>query len=145
MFADNRLVRPGAMKVLGKPVDLAKVTCDTMFIAGITDHITPWKGVYESARAFGGKTDFVLSNSGHIQSLICPPTNKKARYFLNPQLGPSADDWLEQATTVNGSWWGLWQTWSSERSGSRRPAPTALGSERFKPMGASPGSYVLEP
>ena len=73
MFADNRLVRPGAMKVLGKPIDLSKVACDKMFIAGTTDHITPWKGVYDSARAFGGKNDFVLSSSGHIQSLINPP------------------------------------------------------------------------
>jgi polyhydroxyalkanoate synthase len=145
MFVDNRLVRPGAMKVLGKPIDLSKVTCDKIFVAGITDHITPWKGVYDSARAFGGKTDFILSSSGHIQSLINPPTSKKAKYFLNPELGPSADDWLKQATAVNGSWWGLWQTWSSERSGSKRPAPTTLGSERFKPMGPAPGIYVLEP
>ena len=145
MFADNRLVRPGAMKVLGNPIDLSKVTCDKMFIAGITDHITPWKGVYDSARAFGGKTDFVLSSSGHIQSLINPPTSKKAKYFLNPQLGHSADDWLRLATTESGSWWRLWQTWSSERSGGKRPAPTTLGSERLKPIGPAPGSYVLEP
>jgi polyhydroxyalkanoate synthase subunit PhaC len=145
MFADNRLVRPGAMKVLGKPIDLSKVACDKMFIAGTTDHITPWKGVYDSARAFGGKNDFVLSSSGHIQSLINPPTNKKTKHFLNPELALSPDAWLKQATTMNGSWWGLWQSWSSERSGSKRPAPTALGSERYKPMEAAPGSYVLEP
>ena len=145
MFADNRLVKPGAMKVRGTPIDLSKVTFDKMFIAGATDHITPWKGVYDSARAFGGMTDFVLCSSGHIQSLINPPTNKKAKYFLNPQLGPSADAWLKQATTMSGSWWDLWQTWSSERSGSKRPAPAVLGSERYKPLEAAPGSYVLEP
>jgi polyhydroxyalkanoate synthase subunit PhaC len=116
-----------------------------MFIAGTTDHITPWKGVYESARAFGGKNDFVLSSSGHIQSLINPPTNKKAKYFLNPELAPSADAWLKQATTMNGSWWGSWQSWSSERSGNKRPAPTTLGSERYKLIGPAPGTYVLEP
>ena len=145
MFADNRLVKPGAMKVRGTPIDLSKVTFDKMFIAGATDHITPWKGVYDSARAFGGMTDFVLCSSGHIQSLINPPTNKKAKYVLNPQLGPSADAWLKQATTMSGSWWDLWQTWSSERSGSKRPAPAVLGSERYKPLEAAPGSYVLEP
>jgi polyhydroxyalkanoate synthase subunit PhaC len=145
IFADNRLVKPGAMKVRGTPIDLSKVTFDKMFIAGTTDHITPWKGVYDSARAFGGMTDFVLCSSGHIQSLINPPTNKKARYFLNPQLGPSADAWLKQATTMSGSWWDLWQTWSTERSGSKRPAPAVLGSERYKPLEAAPGSYVLEP
>jgi polyhydroxyalkanoate synthase subunit PhaC len=145
MFADNRLIRPGAMKVLGKDIDLSKVTCDKMFIAGTTDHITPWKNVYESARAFGGKNDFVLCGSGHIQSLITPPTNKKAKFFLNPEPASSADAWLKQATTMNGSWWSLWQSWLSERSGNKRPAPTALGSERYKPMQPAPGAYVLEP
>jgi polyhydroxyalkanoate synthase subunit PhaC len=77
--------------------------------------------------------------------LINPPTNKKAKYFLNPQLGSSADAWLAEATTVDGSWWGLWQSWSSERSGSKRPAPAALGSERYKPICPAPGRYVLEP
>jgi polyhydroxyalkanoate synthase subunit PhaC len=52
---------------------------------------------------------------------------------------------LKQATTMSGSWWDLWQTWSSERSGSKRPAPAVLGSERYKPLEAAPGSYVLEP
>ena len=145
MFADNRLVKPGAMKVLGRPIDLSKVACDKMFIAGTTDHITPWKGVYESALAFGGRNDFMLCSSGHIQSLINPPTNKKAKFFLNPELASSADAWLKQATMTDGSWWGLWQSWSSERSGNKRPAPTTLGSERHKPMEPAPGAYVLEP
>jgi hypothetical protein len=49
-----------------------------MFVAEITDHITPWKGVYDSAHAFGGKTDFVLSGGGHIQNLITPRQEGKA-------------------------------------------------------------------
>jgi polyhydroxyalkanoate synthase subunit PhaC len=73
-----------------------------------------------------------------------PPTNKKTKYFLNPELALSPDAWLKHATTMNGSWWGLWQSWSSERSGRKRPAPTTLGSERYKPMEPAPGIYVLE-
>jgi polyhydroxyalkanoate synthase subunit PhaC len=145
MLADNRLVKPNAMTVLGTPIDLSKVTCDKMFIAGTTDHITPWKGVYDSARAFGGKTEFVLSNSGHIQSLINPPGNLKAQFFQNPKLLPSPDDWLKQATPVKGSWWDLWRTWASERSGSMGPAPKTLGNKRHKPTDKAPGTYVLEP
>jgi polyhydroxyalkanoate synthase len=145
IFADNLLVKPGAMKVLGTPIDLSKVTCDKMFIAGLTDHITPWKDVYDSARSFGGKTEFILSNSGHIQSLINPPGNPKSKFFLNAELGPSADNWLKQAKPMSGSWWELWRTWASDRSGSMRPAPKALGNERHKPMDKAPGTYVLEP
>jgi polyhydroxyalkanoate synthase len=145
IFADNLLVKPGAMKVLGTPIDLSKVTCDKMFIAGATDHMTPWKDVYGSARSFGGKTEFILSNSGHIQSLINPPGNPKSKFFLNTELGPSADNWLRQAKSMSGSWWELWRTWASERSGSLRPAPKTLGNKRHKPMDKAPGTYVLEP
>jgi len=145
IFADNLLVKPGAMKVLGTPIDLSKVTCDKMFIAGATDHITPWKDVYDSARCFGGKTEFILSNSGHIQSLINPPGNPKSKFFRNAELDPSADNWLRQAKPVSGSWWELWRTWASERSGSMRPAPKTLGNKRHKPMDKAPGTYVLEP
>jgi polyhydroxyalkanoate synthase len=31
------------MRVLGTPVDLARVDCDKYVVAGMTDHITPWK------------------------------------------------------------------------------------------------------
>jgi polyhydroxyalkanoate synthase subunit PhaC len=145
IFTDNLLVKPGAMKVLGTPIDLSKVTCDKMFIAGATDHITPWKDVYDSARSFGGKTEFILSNSGHIQSLINPPGNPKSKFFLNDELGPSADNWLSKAAPMSGSWWELWRTWASERSGSMRQAPKTLGNKRYKPMEKAPGTYVLEP
>jgi polyhydroxyalkanoate synthase subunit PhaC len=144
MFTQNLLVRPAAMKVLGTPIDLTKVTCDKFFIAGTTDHITPWKGVYDAARAFGGRNDFILSSSGHIQSLINPPTNTKAKFFLNPKLVPSPDDWLKQATSTSGSWWDLWRTWAGERSGEMRLAPKSLGSKHHKPMEKAPGTYVLE-
>ena len=144
IFADNLLVKPGAMKVLGIPIDLGKITCDKMFIAGMTDHITPWKDVYNSAQAFGGKTEFVLSNSGHIQSLVNPPGNPKAQFFLNPDLVPSSDDWLKQAAPTSGSWWDLWRNWASERSGNMRPAPKTLGNKRHKPTSKAPGTYVLE-
>jgi polyhydroxyalkanoate synthase len=143
IFTQNLLMKPGAMKVLGTPIDLSKVTCDKFFVAGATDHITPWKGVYDAARAFGGSSDFVLSSSGHIQSLINPPGNPKSKYFTSSNLVRSPDDWLKQATPAAGSWWDQWRDWAVDRSGELRPAPTSLGSERYKPIEKAPGSYVL--
>jgi polyhydroxyalkanoate synthase len=43
----------------------------------------PWDAVYRSA-LLGGERRFVLSNSGHIQSIINPPGNPKAYYLENP-------------------------------------------------------------
>ncbi|SDR01827.1 polyhydroxyalkanoate synthase [Rhizobiales bacterium GAS113] len=144
MFSENLFLRPGALKVLGTPIDLSKVSCDKFFVAGTTDHITPWKSVYDAARAFGGRNDFVLSGSGHIQSLINPPGNPKAKFFLNPELVASPDEWLKQATPTSGSWWDHWRAWAVQRSGEMRPAPQTMGSKRYQPMEKAPGTYVLQ-
>jgi poly(3-hydroxyalkanoate) synthetase len=40
----------------------------------------------------GNDTKFILSNSGHLQSLLNPPTNKKASFVTGPldRAGPDA-------------------------------------------------------
>ena len=144
IFSEGLLHRPGGMEVLGTPIDLSQVTCDMYVLAGTTDHITPWKGVYETARAFGGKTEFVLSSSGHVQSLINPPGNPKAKFHVSSELPTKADDWLAGASAMPDSWWTHWRDWLAARSGDKRPAPASLGSERHRPSEQAPGSYVLE-
>jgi polyhydroxyalkanoate synthase len=131
--------------VQGTPIDLSQVDCDKYIVAGFTDHITPWKGVYNTARTFGGPNEFVLSASGHIQSLINPPDNPKAKFFLNPTAAASPDEWLAGAKATPSSWWEHWREWLSKRSGELRPAPAGLGSERYKPGAKAPGTYVTEP
>ncbi|MFY9735927.1 MAG: alpha/beta fold hydrolase [Rhodoplanes sp.] len=145
IFADNLFQKPGAIEVLGTAIDLSKVDCDKYVVAGVTDHITPWKGVFGMARMFGGRTDFVLSSSGHIQSLINPPGNPKARYSLN-SLGPvSPEQWLTTAEAVSGSWWDNWRQWLAVRSGEMRAAPVSFGNNRYRPRAKAPGTYVIEP
>lgn len=144
MMVDDLFLKPGALKVLGTPIDLSKVTIDKFFVSGLTDHITPWKGGYAAARGFGGKNEFILSGGGHIQSLVNPPGNPKAKYFTNPDLVPSPDDWLSQAKTTSGTWWDRWRDWEAVRSGEKREAPKHLGSERYKQIVPSPGTYVHE-
>ena len=144
IFTQNLFSKPGGLTILGTPIDLSQVTCDKYVVAGITDHITPWKGVYNTATTFGGNTRFVLSSSGHIQSLINPPGNPKAKYYLNPELPANADAWLAGAQAETDSWWGNWKDWLTARSGDKRAAPAALGSERHPAGAAAPGTYVSE-
>ncbi len=124
-------------------IDLSAVTQDNFMVAGITDHITPWKACYRNVRLFGGDTTFVLSNSGHIQSLLNPPGNPKAQYFLNEKFPARADRWLEGAESYGESWWIRWQAWLGERSGSMKAAPKKLGNAKFKPVAQAPGEYVF--
>jgi polyhydroxyalkanoate synthase subunit PhaC len=144
IFTGNLFSKPRALTVLGTPIDLSEVTCDKYVVAGMTDHITPWKGVYNTARTFGGDTRFVLSSSGHIQSLINPPGNPKAKFFLNPDLAGNAEAWLANARTEKDTWWVDWRMWLVDHSGERQHAPAKFGNKRYPPSVKAPGTYVME-
>jgi poly[(R)-3-hydroxyalkanoate] polymerase subunit PhaC len=139
---ENNPLPNGGMKVLGSEIDLTALDCDKYITAGLTDHITPWKVCYKTTQFIGGDITFVLSSSGHIQSLVNPPTNKKAKYFCNEDLTASAEDWLVGAEQRSGSWWNDWAAWLSERSGGKKVAPKSLGCRGLKPQEAAPGTYV---
>jgi polyhydroxyalkanoate synthase subunit PhaC len=146
MLATNPFKNPGTLSVLGTPVDLAKVTCDAFILAGITDHIVPWKASYATTRLLGSQREFVLSGSGHVQSIVTPPATAKAKYFTGRDCsGGGPDEWLAAAQPRAGSWWEHWREWSAARSGPRRAAPSALGSTRYPAGAPAPGTYVLEP
>ena len=144
IFTGNLLTEPGALTVLGTPIDLSKVDCDKYLVAGITDHITPWRGVFNTAHAFGGANDLIVSSSGHIQSIVNPPGNPKSKFLVNPKAQGDADQWLAGATATAGTWWNDWGGWLAKRSGPLHTAPAALGNERFSPGEAAPGTYVHE-
>lgn len=144
IFGDNSLVRPGAVSVLGTPVDLANITVPTFVAAGTTDHITPWTGCYRTTQLLSGPSTFVLSNSGHIQSLVNPPGNPKAAHWVGGDAGPDPEDWKASAEKKSGSWWETWAGWALERSGDEIPAPARLGTDVHAPLEAAPGSYVVD-
>jgi polyhydroxyalkanoate synthase len=140
----NKLTKAGAAVMLGSPVDLSKIDVDTYVVAGIADHIVPWHSAYHSMQLLGGKVRFVLSNSGHIASMVNPPSNPKATYRVAPDLPAEPRDWLAEAATVQGSWWPDYTTWLADRSGGEKQRPRTLGSAKFRPIEPAPGSYILE-
>jgi polyhydroxyalkanoate synthase subunit PhaC len=144
---ENPFPRPGALEVLGEPVDLGAVGLDTYFVAGLNDHIVPWESAYRGALLFGGARRFALSSSGHIQALVNPPgregAESRASFHVADELPEGADAFLAQAPKVPGSWWPDWDAWLAERSGALKPAPKTLGSREYKAHGKAPGTYVL--
>jgi polyhydroxyalkanoate synthase subunit PhaC len=146
LFRSNGLANPGELEVLGTPIDLGKVGCDAYVVAGSTDHIIPWTGAYRTTQLLGGESEFVLSSSGHIQAIVNPPTNPKARYLTRAgSPPPDAETWLDGADTHPGSWWEHWTAWLTARSGDERPAPDKLGSADHPPVEPAPGRYVHLP
>ncbi|HET6729538.1 MAG TPA: alpha/beta fold hydrolase [Jiangellaceae bacterium] len=143
LLESNGLAEPGSVEVLGTPIDLGKVRCDTFVVAGATDHIIPWTGAYRTTQMLGGDSEFVLGSSGHIQAIVNPPGNRRSRFLTRPgPPPPDPNEWREGATTSEGSWWDHWLRWLGERSGAERRAPTKLGNRRHKPIEPAPGRYV---
>ena len=140
----NALVTPGASAMLGQPVDLSKVEVDSYVVAGIADHLCPWQSCYATTQMLGGKTRFVLSNSGHIAALVNPPTNPKATFQTSDENGADAEEWLRSARSEPGSWWPDYANWLAERSGPDKEAPAALGAPNFPALEVAPGTYVFD-
>jgi polyhydroxyalkanoate synthase len=135
-------VEPGALEVLGTPVDLSSITGDTYLVAGIADHITPWTSCYRSVALLGSRPRFVLSTSGHIAAMVNPPAATRRRSGSTtpcPRIGRVA----ARRHGGAGSWWEDW-AWLGERSGGEREAPDTLGDDEHAPLVPAPGTYVRE-
>jgi polyhydroxyalkanoate synthase subunit PhaC len=144
LYFTNPFVNSGKLSLNEKIVDMTKVKADSYVVAGVTDHITPWKGVHKTAQIMGEGTTFVLSNSGHLQSLLNPPTNPKASFMIG-QVNPAGPDaFLTTAEKRKGSWWLDWRDWLHARSGEEIDAPTSLGSARNPAKAKAPGTYVFD-
>ncbi len=126
-------------------IDMSKVNHPTYVIAGTTDHITPWKAVYETARLYGKDATFILSNSGHLQSLLNPPGNPKSWYMKGTAAPNDPDSWSEKAEKHEGSWWLDWAELLKGTSGNEINAPKSPGSKKYPSLGDAPGTYVFEP
>ena len=148
LFETLAFTRQGEVEMADHKIDLSKVTADLFILGGVTDHITPWKATYRSTRLFGSKdVTYVLSQSGHMQAILNPPGNPKAKYFVQKKDGPlpdSADEWLQGTEEVGGSWWPYWRDWVQARSGKQKAAPKKLGNQTYKPLDPAPGLYVRE-
>ena len=144
MIHTNPFMNPGVLSIGGHPIDMSKVRQDTYVIAGTTDHITPWNAVYQTARLFGRNTNFILSNSGHLQSLLNPPGNPKAWYYKGKTTVADPHAWAEKAKKHEGSWWLDWAEFLKERSGDEVETGKLPGIDRYPSLGPAPGTYVRE-
>ena len=148
LFETLAFTKQGEVEVADHMLDLSKVKADMFILGGVTDHITPWKATYRSTQLFGSKdVTYVLSQSGHMQAILNPPGNPKAKYFVQKKKGKlpaTADEWLQGTEEVKGSWWPFWMEWMQKRSGDKKPAPKKLGSAKHKPLDPAPGLYVVE-
>jgi polyhydroxyalkanoate synthase len=144
LYFTNPFVNAGKLTLNSKTIDMSRAKVDSYVIAGVTDHITPWKGVHKTAEIMGEGTTFVLSNSGHLQSLLNPPTNPKASFMIGAVHPSGPDAFVASAEKRKGSWWLDWRDWLHARSGEEVTAAASPGSERHPVLAAAPGTYVFD-
>jgi polyhydroxyalkanoate synthase subunit PhaC len=147
LFEANAYAAPGTYEVADHTLDLTKVKGDMFILGGTTDHITPWQACYRSTQLFGAKNvEFVLSQAGHMQAILNPPGNPKAKYWRNAKGKTPADvgEWMQGTEEVAGSWWPHWTAWLAERSGKKVKAPDGCGNKKHPAMEDAPGLYVLD-
>jgi polyhydroxyalkanoate synthase len=144
LFQNGPLTKAGELEVLGSPVDLSTLHLPTFVTGALNDHLTPWTGCYRTTELVGDDSTFVLSNAGHIASLVNPPGNPKASYLAGgtPGSGPLA--WKDSATTHSGSWWTAWAEWIGPRSGPLQAAVAPGSAAGFPALEPAPGSYVVD-
>jgi len=137
-YLHNAIVKPGAFKIGGTPIDLGKITAPLYVLGAENDHIAPWHATYLTTQHVGGESKYVLTNSGHIAGIVNPPGGKKTWHYTRPaaERGQSAEEWLEGADRKHGSWWEDWAVWADAHGGPMRKPYSIPEGE------AAPGRYV---
>ncbi len=141
MYQENLLSQPGGISIDGTPIDLHRITLPAYFISTREDHIAPWQSTYRGMQLLAGPKRFVLAGSGHIAGIVNPPESGKYGHWINPDLPPTAADWLLGATEMAGSWWPDWHRWVSDHGNDMVP-PRQPGDHDLAVIEDAPGSYV---
>ena len=144
-YLDNRAVKPNALVVGGRPIDLGLVKQPLYVVGAAKDHICPWPATFQSCRLLSGKARYVLADEGHITGIVNPPSPWSKKQF---RAGAAtrrrdSDKWLKKQSPAKGSWWPDWLAWLKPRSGPKVPPPT-MGSKQHPAMEPAPGTYVFE-
>jgi len=141
MYQDNKLAQPNAIEIEDETIDLGQIKVPAYFLSTREDHIAPWRSTYRGTQLLGGSKRFVLAASGHIAGVVNPPEGGKYNHWVNEDLPPEPQAWLDGATEMSGSWWPDWNRWVAAHAPERVKARVP-GSGKLKAIEDAPGSYV---
>ena len=60
------------------------------------------------------------------------------------EIAATAQEWLDGAKQIPGSWWPNYTEWLEQYAGGRKPASKTFGNGKYKKKEAAPGVYVKE-
>ncbi|GEM_PF-130172 len=144
IFVDDKFANANRLTVKGYSLDIRQLSMDFYCVGGDEDYLMPWKKCFEVPQLVSSDCTFVLSTSGHIQSILRPPGIANTIYYTNDAEPGDADQWLGGATKNEGSWWCHWSEWLHQRSGGQSVASGKVGSRANPALSPAPGLYVNE-
>ena len=148
IFFENRLAE-GRYFVDGRAVAIRDIEAPIFMVGAETDHVAPWRSVYQINVLADTDVTFLLTSGGHNAGIISEPGHKHRAYRIAtleakaPYIDP--DTWLQLNKPVAGSWWPEWVKWL--RSGSNEfsaPPPMGASEAGYAPLCDAPGTYVFE-
>lgn len=145
LYLDNKLCKPGALKIAGRGLDMSVVTQPLYAVGTEQDHIVPWKEAFKSTSAVSSPVRFALATSGHILGVVSPPVEppKRAYWVADVDKSLTAEKWCKGTEQAPGTWWVDWIAWLAPQCGAK-VAPKDLGGEHYPVLAPAPGEYVLE-
>lgn len=146
LFLENDLAE-GRFLVGGRPIAVSDIHVPLFVVGTETDHIAPWRSVYQIHLLNDSDLTFALTSGGHNAGVVSPPGHPHRHFRIARRpvgglyIGP--DDWMERTAPRDGSWWPAWAEWLAGQGG-EMVAPPSMGSKRFPARDQAPGRYVLE-
>jgi polyhydroxyalkanoate synthase len=148
LFLDNDLAE-GRYTVDGKAIALSDIHTPMFVVGTLRDHVAPWRSTFKIHLLADAEITFCLTGGGHNAGIVSPPSPNAHGYQVmtkeadGPYVGP--DQWLEQATHAEGSWWTEWVHWLGQRCGDPVPPPRMGPPEAdASKLPDAPGSYVMQ-
>jgi polyhydroxyalkanoate synthase len=62
-------------------------------------------------KLFNNNIRFVVGGSGHVAGVVNPPARNKYCYWVNDKVVETAQEWMDTAREIQGSWWNDWFEW----------------------------------
>ena len=148
MVLDNDLAE-GRFKAGGRPVALKDISTPLFAVGTERDHVAPWHSVYKFHLLTDTEVTFLLTSGGHNAGIVSEPGHPGRRYRVttkNPDHSyVDPEVWAADTPVREGSWWPEWTAWLARHSGALVPPPKmGAASAGYAPIGAAPGTYVLE-
>lgn len=105
----------GRYEVEGRPIALRDMRLPVFSVGTEWDHVAPWRSVYKLHLLVDSDITFVLTNGGHNQGIVVPPTQTDRRFRImttrKDDMRLDSQRWIEMAQLRYGSWWPAWFDW----------------------------------